>query len=106
MNNKTLNNNIALLQNLAFEVWKFRNKDIHGHNKLEEEQQKLRGVRSKVKQEYAKRLNYPTRIQWRYFTRTLQDRLNDRIQTLRAWYENVHTALQASEERPFMDNEA
>ena len=97
---------VTLLQNLAFEVWKFRNKDIHGHNKLEEEQQKLRGVRSKVKQEYAKRLNYPTRIQWRYFTRTLQDRLNDRIQTLRAWYENVHTALQASEERPFMDNEA
>ena len=51
-------------QHLAFQVWKFRNKDIYGHTKLEEEQQQLHEIRRKVRKEYERRLSYSTRNQW------------------------------------------
>ena len=89
------------LQEIAFDTWKFRNKDIYGHDKKEEEVKNLENMKAKVRQEYDRRHNFPAKIQWRYFTRTVSDRVNDSIQTLRAWYENLQTALIAMEERPF-----
>ena len=89
------------LHDIAFSTWKFRNKDIYGHNKQEEEQIGLDKMKSKVRREYERRHTFPAKIQWRYFTRTIQDRVNDSVHMLQAWYENLKTALIAMEERPF-----
>ena len=89
------------LQDIAFDTWKFRNKDIYGHDKKEEEVKNLENMKAKVRQEYDRRHSFPAKIQWRYFTRTVSDRANDSIQKLRAWYENLQAALIAMEERPF-----
>ena len=82
--------------------WKFRNKDIYGHSKEEEEAIHLQKLKTTVRREYERRLTYPTRIQWRYFTRTVSDRVNDTAQMLQAWYINLKTAIAANEERPIV----
>ena len=86
------------LQEIAFSTWKFRNRDIYGHNKQEEESIGLDNMKSKVRREYERRHTFPAKIQWRYFTRSVQDRVNDSINMLQAWYANLQTALTAMEE--------
>ena len=81
---------------------KFCNKDIHGHDETEEDNIKLDNMRVKVRKEYERRHNYPAKIQWRFFTRTVGDRVTDSIHMLRAWYANLKTALVAMEERPLI----
>ena len=93
---------ITELQAAAFTTWKFRNKDIYGHSKEEEEAIHLQKLKTTVRREYERRLTYPTRIQWRYFTRTVSDRVNDTAQMLQAWYINLKTAIAANEERPIV----
>ena len=90
------------LLEVAFTTWKFRNKDIHGHDKTEEDNIKLNKLRVQVRKEYERRHNYPAKIQWRFFTRTVRDRVTDSIHMLRAWYANLKTALVAMEERPII----
>ena len=90
------------LQEVAFNTWKFRNKDIYGHSKEEEEEIYHQQLKTTVRREYERRMTYPTRIQWRYFTRTVSDRVNDTAQLLQAWYNNLKTAIQANEERPLV----
>ena len=92
---------IHRLHDIAFSTWKFRNKDIYGHNKQEEDHMVLDRMKSKVRREYERRHTFPAKIQWRYFTRTIQDRVNDSVHLLQAWYKNLKTALTAMEERPF-----
>ena len=90
------------LQAIAFSMWKFFNKDIHGHDKTEEDNIKLDNLRAKVRQEYERRHSFPAKIQWRFFTRTVSDRVNDSIHRLRAWYKNLKTAIVAMEELPII----
>ena len=89
------------LQDIAFSTWKFRNRYIYGHNKQEEESIVLDKMKSKVRQEYKRRHIFPAKIQWRYFTRSVQDRVNVSIHMLQAWYANLDIALTAMEEHPF-----
>ena len=86
------------LQDIAFSTWKFCNKDIHSHDKTEEDNIKLNNLRVKVSQEYKRRHSFPAKIQWSYYTRSICDQVNDSIHMLRAWYENLQTALLAMEE--------
>ena len=86
------------LQEIAFDMWKLCNKDIYGHDKNEEEMKNLDNMKAKVCNEYDRRHSVPAKIQWRYFTRTVSNRVNDSIHMLRAWYENLQTALISMEE--------
>ena len=90
---------VQQLHIISQETWTFRNKDIYGHSKQEEQENDKIIIKDKVRHEYDKRFSYSTRIQWRYFTRRLTDRLNDTKQHLKAWYENLHQAISSSEAR-------
>mmetsp|Transcript_18560 Transcript_18560/g.28654 ORF Transcript_18560/g.28654 Transcript_18560/m.28654 type:complete len:86 (-) Transcript_18560:312-569(-) len=76
----------------------FRNKDIYGHSFHRKKNNKTL-IKEKICHEYNKRFTYSMRLQWRYFTQTITDRLKDSIQQLKAWYENLHQAIISSEER-------
>ena len=100
-NNSTVWSKILVqqLHIISHETWTFRNKDIYGHTQQEEQEADTSIIKDKVRHEYNKRFTYSTRIQWRYFTRRLTDRLNDTKQHLKAWYENLHQAIISSESR-------
>ena len=86
---------------ISHDTWTFRNKDIYGHTEKEEQEIEHTIIKEKVRQEYEKKCTYSTRIQWRYFTRNITDRIKDTKQNLKAWYENLHQAIRSSERREF-----
>ena len=77
----------------------FRNKDIHGHTKEEEEAAKLTKLRQKVRKHYNNVTTYPTTIQWRYFTTTIQDKMRDSYKSLDTWITNLQQALHEIEKQ-------
>ena len=90
---------IKSLHTISYETWMFRNKDIHGHTKEEEEAAKLTKIRQKVRRHYNKLTTYPTTIQWRYFNTTIQDKMRDTYKSLDTWMTNLQRALQEIEKQ-------